>query len=138
MIMYAGFNGQKKRNKLSRMYIPMLMVKSLVISLCLVFFAFTPIGQIITSLLIFIVFMVYSFCYCPYNFNLSIFIHIFEVLFLIQLFVLTASAAKPEDSRLPSGYALIVFSYFQLANIFALTITILLNRVFNFRCWTTQ
>lgn len=127
-----------KKNKLSRIYVPIIMVKSLVISLCLVFFAFTPIGQIITSLIIFIVFMVYSFCYCPYNLSLAIFIHIFEVVFLIQLFVLTASAAQPENSRLPSAYALIVFSYFQLANILALILTMLLNRVFNFKFWTTK
>jgi hypothetical protein len=113
----------------------MMMLRTLVISVCLVLLAFNPIGQIVSSLLVFILFTVYSFIYCPYFFYLSVFVHIFEGLFILQLLLLTISVAQPDASRIGAAFGLIVVNYLQLLNFLILIILIIINKIYDIKCW---
>lgn len=113
----------------------MLMLRSFIISIALVFLAFNPIGQIVTALLVFILFTIYSFLYCPYYFYLTVFVHIFESIFIVQLLLLTISVAQPDASRIGPSFGLIVLNYMQLVSFLVLTICIVLNKIYDIKCW---
>ena len=138
MVLFSCFYSQKKKITLSRLYIPMIMLRSLLISTALVFLAFYPVGQIVSSLIIFIIFTIYSFCYCPYYFYLSVFVHIFEVLFIIQLIILTVSIAQSQTSRISPAFGLIIFNFLQLLNLVILTVSIIVNKVYDIKCWSVK
>jgi hypothetical protein len=135
MVLFSCFYSYKKREALCRIYLPMMMLRSFIISIALVFIAYNPIGQIVTALLVFIVFTVYSFLYCPYYFYLSVFVHIFEGLFIIQLLILTISVAQPEASRIGPAFGLIVLNYLQLLSFLVLIICVILNKIYDIKCW---
>ena len=135
MVLFSCFYSQKKKQVLSRIYVPMMMLRSLIISVALIFLAFNPIGQIVTALLVFALFTLYSFVYCPYYLYLRIFLHIFECLFIMQLLLLTISVAQPNASKIGPAFGLIVFNYLQLLTFMGLIICVILNKIYNIRCW---
>lgn len=44
---------------------------------------------------VYLLWYLYSFCYCPYPFYIRFFIRIYELLFGIQIFLLTLSVFRP-------------------------------------------
>ena len=71
------------------------MLRSALISVCLVLFAYDPLIQTSASLGIFALSFIYSLRYCPYRFYIRAFVRVFEILFMVQLFIMTLSILKP-------------------------------------------
>jgi hypothetical protein len=116
------------------MYVPLLMARSVLIALCLVGLSEHPILQITASLGVFLLWCLYSFCYCPYYFYIRVFLRIYELIFCLQLTLLIVSIFKPEYSRMSSAVALIVFNYLQLASLVCFSLSIFLANFYGVRC----
>jgi len=111
------------------------MVRSLLISMALVFLSANAKGQIATVLALFLIWCIYSFCCCPYYFYIRVFIRIYELLFAVQLALLTISTLKPEYSRVNPAVGLLILNYLQLANFISLSITIFIAAFYKLKCF---
>ncbi len=80
---------------MSRLYVPLMLVRSVLISTLLVVLSSNPFGQIVSCLGVLVLWCVYSFCYCPYRFYLRVFVRVFELFFCAQLTLLCISILKP-------------------------------------------
>lgn len=116
------------------MYIPLLMLSSLLISLVLVTLSFSPEGQIFAAFGVYLLWCLYSLCYCPYLFYIRVFIRIYELLFALQLVVLTIFIFKPEYSRMEPAIALLVFDFLQLINFIGVSLAIVLSNFYGVKC----
>jgi hypothetical protein len=133
-LLFAGFEISKHKFALSRIYLPLVMLSSMLTSLFLVVLSWDSRYQMASSLSLFFLWCLYSFCYCPYPFYLRLFIRIYELFYFLQLSTLTISVFKPEYSRMGSAIALLVLNCLQMVNLAGLTISILLYAIYGKKC----
>lgn len=110
------------------------MLRSILISVFLVTLSFNPLLQTVACLSVFVVFCLYSLCFCPYRFYIKVFVRLFELLFTIQLALLTLSVLKPESSRLTPAFALIAINYLQMAGFVGMSLAVLINHFYGKQC----
>jgi len=123
-----------KQKILHRIYIPMVMIRSVLLTITLVVFSFSSSLQIGISFAINLCWCIYSFFFCPYPFYLRLFIRIYELLFTVQLLLLTISIIKPEYSRIGPAIGLLVINFLQICSFAAMGILVLLNKFYNIKC----
>ena len=119
---------------LCRAYVPILLVRSLVLSGFLVGFSSRPVVQAVGCLLAVAVWDVYSFFACPYHFYVRVFVRLHELAFTLQVALLTVCVAKPEYSRVGAALGIQALNGIQVAIFVALGICILLDRIYNITC----
>jgi hypothetical protein len=135
MLLWACFEkARRKRSTLARMYVPLMMVRSLLIALCLVWLSEHPSLQVTVALGVFLLWCFYSLCFCPYSFYIRVFLHIYELLFCLQLALLSISTLKPEYSRMNSAIALLVLDYLQLVSLASFSLAIFLANFYGLKC----
>ena len=133
-ILYACFQPHNLKIPLKRLYLPFMMVRSIMISVFVVAFSNNALYQVGCSLAMSLIFTIYSLCYCPYGLYIKLFLRSFELLFTIQLILLMVSVSKPEGDRLVVSIVLLVCDYLQLAASLGMAIAIVINHLHGFRC----
>ena len=106
-----------KSHPLHRLYIPILMLRTQIITILLVTLSHDPQAQVLSAFLIFLIFCFYSLCCCPYQTGLRIFIHLQEIIMLIQFGCLFGAVYQMEiygGSVLTPFYTIIVLNYLQV------------------------
>ena len=112
----------------------MMMVRSFLFALALVGLSENPGAQIGTVIGLFVIWCIYSFCYCPYFFFIRVFIRLYEIIFLSQIALLAISILKPEYSRMTPAIILLVLNFVQLAILLGLSLAIFLFAFFDLKC----
>jgi O-antigen ligase len=75
-ILYSGFEASHLNRKACRVYLPILLGRSLLFSIFLVVFSANPMIQAVSCLAVVIVWDIYSFMACPYHFYVRVFLRI--------------------------------------------------------------
>ena len=94
-LLWTGFMKGKKGKVMARMYVPLLMSRSVCITLLMVVLSDNSTAQISSVLGFYLIWCLYSLCYCPYPFYIRVFLRLYEFIFFLQLIVLTVSIFKP-------------------------------------------
>lgn len=77
LILFSCMEKAKKKSVLSRCYIPFMLLRSFIMALALVGLSSNAGSQIGAVVGIFLIWCLYSFCYCPYLFYIRIFIRLY-------------------------------------------------------------
>jgi hypothetical protein len=91
-IICFGFDSNKKKSCLSRLYLPSLILRNTAIPLMIVMASNYPAAQSASCLCVLAIFMLYSLCCCPYPKLVRVFLHFHELLLVGQVGILTASS----------------------------------------------
>ena len=94
-LLWTGFMKGKKGKMIGRMYVPLLMTRSVCITMFMVVLSANSSAQIGLVMLVYLIWCFYSLCYCPYSFYIRVFLRLYEFIFFLQLMVLTISILKP-------------------------------------------
>jgi hypothetical protein len=116
------------------MYLPILLLRSLLLSLCIVVFSSNPVVQVTSCVAIILGWDIYSFIACPYHFYIRVFIRLHELLFTLQILLLTISVTKPEYSRVGTAVGILSLNFIQVLLFITLSICIVLDKIYNARC----
>lgn len=76
-VLFVAMKPNKKRSAISRLYIPLLMLRNMGIALILVFLSSTPELQIGMSFGVCVLFTIYSMIWCPYSLLTRLIVHLF-------------------------------------------------------------
>lgn len=133
-ILFFGFSPKSLKSQASRMYIPMIAIRNMLVCIGIVMASRSGQIQAAVTLGIYCIFVLYSFCCCPYNRAVRIFLHIHEFLFIVQLLILTISCSLPEVSRVNNALFLLFFNYSQTILFLLLALQTLLTLIFPHLC----
>lgn len=81
-----------------------------------------------------IIWNIYSFIACPYHFYIRVFLRLHELIFTLQIVLLTVCVAKPEYSRVGPAFGILILNFSQVVNFGILSICVALDKVYSIKC----
>lgn len=133
-ILFAEMDGGKAGKKRFRVYVPLLMIRSIAVCVAMVVFSSSPLLQSALSLAIILLWNIYSLCCCPYSSYYLFFIRTHELALTLQLVLLTVSTANTTASYLSLAVGLLCLDLLQVGISVGLSLTILFRKVLSFNC----
>lgn len=121
-----GFVRNKIKSLASRLYVPVICLRNMLICMALVFGASNGAWQSGAGLGIWVFFMVYSLGWCPYSKAFRVFLHLHELVMGVQLGIMTASSSS-DSSKLQTALFLAFFNYAQILILIGLNLYIFVS-----------